>query len=112
MRNKYLLLILLLFFPLVAYCGGWTALDTKIEGIHYESSFMIVRVSGGQYSLFDEYDVNGEVVLEDETKKGDRQLSIILAAFMAGKEISFYTDGCKTAWGKKYPKIWALSTKS
>lgn len=85
--------------------------NAKITGLQYEAQFLIITVEGGTFTLYDTCDKSGEVMLLDETIRGDRQMSIMLAAYMAGKSVSFYTTGCVEAWDKKYPKIWAIKVQ-
>ena len=108
MKTKLIFMILLGAVPLSAFAGGWTVQNSKIETVRYETNFLLIKVSGGIYTLHDGCDTPNEVVLEDETVRGDRQLSLILSAMMAGKDVSFYTANCTNKWNRDYPKIWSV----
>jgi hypothetical protein len=82
--------------------------SSKIESVQYETSFLVIKVGGGTYTSYDGCNTPNEVVLEDETIRGDRQLSLILSAMMAGKDISLYTSNCTNKWNREYPKIWSV----
>ena len=107
--------VLIAVFLLVsaqAYGGGWTVTDAKIESMKYESNILVVHITGGIFKLHDGCETQNYVILEDETVRGDRQLSMLLAAQMAGKEVSIYTSGCATKWNLDYPKVWAVKVDS
>ena len=107
MKIRMLVIVSMLFPPLCS-AGGWFTKNAEVESIQTESDFVLVKLVGSDLTLSDGCDTPTDVILKDETKTGDRQLSMLLAAQASGKRVAIYTIGCIDKWDKKYPKIWSV----
>lgn len=107
---KYFLLCLLVLSQ-ASIAGGWITKDGtgKITSISSENGVVIVGYTADDGNLDPETcSQPGHAVLVDDTKNGDRQFSILLAAKMSGKPVKMYASECYFGWGRKWSKIWMV----
>ena len=112
MKFKWLVSVAALAISSNVFAGGWYTTDGVVEQINVESGLVSIRLSAADIKYHDGCDETNEVVIQDDTKNGDRQVSILLAAHMSGKKVNIYTSGCVFNWGKKYPKVFAVRVKN
>ena len=97
-------IIFLLLFSL-SHCAnaagpiGWT----KIDSIAFQNSDLMIYTNSKSNPNGCERDV--AVILKSSDPNFDKAYSMILAAYMADKEITAYSDGCHTFDGKTYNYI-------
>ena len=94
--------MLLFSFTSFAHAAGPIAW-TKIDSIAFQNNdLMIYTVSKGNPNGCER---DAAVILKSSDQNFEKAYSMILAAFMAGKEIQAYSDGCHTFDGKTYNYI-------
>ncbi|KNC68760.1 hypothetical protein [Pseudoalteromonas ardens] len=90
--------------------SGWVTKDRSARVDFINSEPMGVRV------YFSANDANNigcaqkQIVwIDTSTEGGKRHYSTLLAAFMAGKNVAIYGNGCFSNWGTSYPKVQAIN---
>ncbi len=101
LRSKIFFGLFISFCNLANAAGpiGWT----KIDSIAFQNSDLMIYtdIKGNPNDC--ERDV--AVILKDSDPNFDKAYAMILAAYMAGKEIRAYSDGCHTFDEKTYNYI-------
>ena len=85
--------IMVLLLSAQSFAAGWVS-KNKITKIAFQSEHVFIYSDGWN-------NANGcqkisAVVLDKDDRNFDKAYSLLLAAFMAGKEVSGYSDGCIT----------------
>lgn len=107
MKLEFILFTALLFST-SAYSGGWVTQDGVITLAKVENGVALFVIEASDLAYPDGCDnTGGAVVLQDDTKNGDRQYALLLAAYTAGNSVRIYSSGCYTGWGSNYPKVYA-----
>lgn len=100
----------LFVFNGTALGDGWATSNGtgRITSISPEGGIVRIWFTATDTSNPDGCGNSGVVVLNDETKNGDRQYAALLAAHVAGKPISFFVAGCWSGWGSTWPKMYSV----
>ena len=103
-----LLPVFLLFLSSVTVAGDWSAWGT-IERVSVPQTYgqgraFYVKLAG--ISTADNCNESTWAVGDINEENVDRQYSLLLAAFMSGKQLKVYTEGC--IW---YPRIVTVEVK-
>lgn len=97
-----ILKMLLISFPIIVQAAGGLGY-AKIESVAHQSNGFYLYSSGWQNPNACER--SDAVVLLKSDSNYDKAYSLVLSAFMAGKEISGYSDRCEVFDGKTYNMI-------
>jgi hypothetical protein len=94
-----------------AHANGWVTEDGSavIQSINIEGGRVRVWYTASNIKDPDACENNGAVILDNNEKNGDRHYAAILAAYASGKSVKFYTTGCFSAWGKKWPILYSMT---
>lgn len=109
--NRYFVISIFIFLltnSFGAMAAGWVSRNATIEWINVESDFVRIKFEAADAADPDECGILNEIILFDETIKGERQYSALIAAHMAGKPLRLYVSGCIDRSNKSYPRLWAV----
>lgn len=107
LKNWSAVTVAFLVFTCSALADGWATSNGsgRITNISAESGVVRVWYTATDASNPDSCANTGVVVLNDDSKNGDRQYAALLAAHAAEKSVSFYVAGCFSGWGTTWPKM-------
>jgi len=103
---KRIIYIALLFWALQSTAvakGGLSA--KKIAYVAFQTGGFFMYAEGGSWSNPNGCSRASAIVLLESDPNYEKAYSLLLAAFMAGKTVSGYSDGCATFDGQTYNKI-------
>ncbi len=103
-------IVTLLFTGNVTAGGGVNS--TKISHVAFQSNHFFIYSSG--WNNANDCQETTAVVLQSSNSNFDKAYTLLLAAFMSGKNVSGYSDGCiewdgrtyNTIRGHKYLTVW------
>ncbi|TRY33402.1 hypothetical protein [Aliiglaciecola sp. M165] len=103
-------LLLLTMCSSYSMASGWLTNDGSaiITSISSENGVVTVRFNANDIADPDQCEQANAFVLVDDTKNGDRQFSILLAAKSSKTPIKVYVNGCYEGWGQKWPRLWSV----
>jgi len=102
---KYFLwtaLVLSTLFSNIANAGGSVG-KAKINGLAFQNSHLMIYSASWENP--NDCQKSSGVLLDQSDPNFERAYALILAAYMSGKEISAYSDGCKLFDDRTYNKI-------
>jgi len=103
---KRIIYIALLFWALQSTAiakGGLSA--KKIAYVAFQTGGFFIYAEGGGWSNPNSCSRSNAIVLLASDPNYEKAYSLILSAFMAGKSVSGYSDGCATFDGQTYNTI-------
>ncbi len=95
----------------LSHAGSWITADNtaKITQIQHEGGIVKVTFSSvDKVQSTDGCIVQGQAVLQDDTKNGDRQYAALLTAYSSGKTVMMFGSGCWGGWNTTFPKIYSV----
>ncbi|MFL0803854.1 MAG: hypothetical protein K6L81_18065 [Agarilytica sp.] len=109
MKNKvlnYSLAMILLGLLSPSYAGQGIAAD-NVDYVAFNTGGLFLYADGWQLAadICDGGNHTGAVVLRSDDHNYDKAYALVLSAFMAGKKISGYTNGCVVHDGENYVGI-------
>lgn len=108
-----ILIIALTFISFGIEANGWLTNNgsARITKISIENDVVRIDYTADDIQDPDGCGNKGVAMIQDETKLGDRQFSVLLAAHMSNKPIRLYGYDCYTGWGQKWPKIGSVTVE-
>jgi hypothetical protein len=90
----------------VSFCYGKGGIPVqKISHVAFQTGGFFLYAESGSWNSPDECSNSNAIVLLASDSNYDKAYSLLLAAYMSGKAISGYSDGCTTFDGKTYSTI-------
>ena len=100
--RKYLVLVIIFALTNLAYGAGGLG-KSKISKIAFQSNHIMIY--GGEWNNPNSCQQINAVVLHKDDQNFEYAYTLLLAAFMAGKTVGGYSDGCVDWDGKTYNTI-------
>lgn len=98
--------IILLSMLSVSFCYGKGGIPVqKISRVAFQTGGFFLYTESGSWNSPDECSNSNAIVLLSSDPNYDKAYSLLLAAYMSGKAISGYSDGCAIFDGKTYSTI-------
>jgi hypothetical protein len=83
---RKILFLVVMLFSCSAYCGGWLTQEGIIGSVNVEGGRIRITYSANDLADPDNCGKSDVAILMDDTKTGDRQFALLLAAKMADKK--------------------------
>lgn len=94
-----------------ANASGWLTSNGsgRITWLNAEGGIVRVTITATDLQNPDSCAVTtGTVIMQDDTKNGDRQYAALLSAFIAERPIKIWINGCYSGWGTTFPKLYSV----
>ncbi len=107
---RKIVLILVTLFPVSVLASGWATENgsAQITSLQIEGGIVKVNFTATDSNDPDRCGNSGAVILQDDSKNGDRQYSALMAAKISKTPIRIWVSGCIDRWSTSFPKLWSV----